>query len=574
MHCCTGFPGFAGVRALDMATENASSAARYVTLRDYLRVIRRYVLLILLLGAVGAAAGLIDASRQSPVYQATAEVGFQDPTQDLGVVGFGSGTAQTPGQLAAVNASTATNPDVMAAVQRKLRSPYTPDELAGAVSASVDTSSGLLLISAQGPDPVFVTRLANAVAAAVVARDNRQTRAQFVRLANTIQGRIARLTASGARSSGSSSQLGFYQYELPRLQTLAAFAKSAQMASPAQVPSGASSPHRTRSLVLGLLLGLLLGIVVAFVRDSTDRRLRRPTDIRSSFEFPVLGHVRGETLGRVVQLADAPSADSAADLEAFRILRRNLEFLDRDGHPHLVLVTSAVPEEGKTTVASSLALAMAAAGKRTLLVDCDLRRPALAARLGAPPRPGLSEYLLGEADPQEILTTVRLIDPGSRNGNGHATANGNGHGADVANGNGHAADAADAHAAAAANGNGHGAGLARHLVFIPAGTPSRRSAELLGSARFGEFLREVSESYDIVVLDSSPLLPVSDTLEMLPSVDAVILCARAARTTRDQAVAARAALARFPERPTGLVVTGINPRDPEYAAYAYAYDYS
>src|SRR5207248_4293629 len=119
--------------------------------------------------------------------------------------------------------------------------------------------------------------------------------------------------------------------------------------------------------------------------------------------------------------------------------------------------------------------------------------------------------------------------------------------------------------------NGH-ALIARPfpLVFIPAGSQTTRSAELLGSPQFRDFLAEVSQSYEVVVLDSSPLLPVSDTLEMLPHVDSVILCARAAKTTREEASAVRAVLAHLPDRPTGLVVTGIKPGDHDYS-YAYGY---
>jgi Mrp family chromosome partitioning ATPase/capsular polysaccharide biosynthesis protein len=526
-----------------MTPEPASQSARYVTVQDYLRVLRRYALLIVLVAAVGAAAGLADAARQTPVYEATSAIALQDPAQDLGIVGLGSGSVETPGQLAAVNSENATSPAVMAAAQRALKSPFSAADLAGAISTSVDTTSGQLLISAQASTADFAARLANAVARAVVARDNAQARSQFTALAATIQHRIAKLSAPGAAGG---PQLSFYEDELPRLQTLASFARSAQLTSLAQPPGSPSSPDTTRSVMLGLVLGLLLGIVVAFIRDSTDRRLRSLPDIRNMFELPVLGHVRNGSMGRVVLGASASGDDDPVDHEAFRILRRNLEFLDREHSPKLILVTSGVPEEGKTTVASSLALAMASMHRRTLLVDCDLRKPTLAKRLDVQPRPGLTDYLTGDARPEDILTTIELAHRGP----------------DRASTNGH--------------GPTSGAERPRPLVFIPAGSPSRRSAELLGSPRFHEFLREVSDSYDVVVLDSSPLLPVSDTRELLPLVDAVVLCARASQTTREQATAVRTALAHFPERPTGLVVTGVSPRDPEYAAgaYGYAYDYS
>ncbi len=116
--------------------------------------------------------------------------------------------------------------------------------------------------------------------------------------------------------------------------------------------------------------------------------------------------------------------------------------------------------------------------------------------------------------------------------------------------------------------------LVHRLVCIPAGAATSRSAELLSSPRFSEFIEQVTSQYDAVVLDSSPLLPVADTLEMLPFADSVIVCVREARTTRDQASAVRSVLARFPRRPAGIVLTGIKPGRAEYEVYEYSHSYS
>jgi Mrp family chromosome partitioning ATPase/capsular polysaccharide biosynthesis protein len=522
--------------------EDTSSAARYVTLRDYLRVLRRYRVAIVLLVIVGGAAGYLDAKRQTPVYEATTAVAFQDPAQDISLVGFGTNNTESPGQLAAENAETIKRPQVIAQVASNLGTHTSAGSIASGLSGQV-SPAGLLDIGARSSSPAFAARLANAAAQVVVAQQNLETQHRFAAIAHDTRRQIDRLS-SRSKSAAAGTQLVFYEDELARLVTLSKFAKGAQIQQPAQPPTSATSPKTVRSTVIGLVLGLLLGIVVAFFRDSTDRRLHSASDIESHLKFPVIGHVRHEVMGRIPHIANGTGDAYQVDLEAFRILRRNLEFLDVDNPPRSVVVTSAVPDEGKTTVAASLAFTMAAAGRQTLLVDCDLRRPALADRLGIEPSPGMSDYLAGQEVPAAIVRRVASREPARLSANGPSVST-------VDNG-----------------------ALSKDLVCIPAGSPTLRAAELLGSSRFSQFLAEVREAYDVVVIDSSPLLPVADTLEMLPHIDGVILCVRDLQTTRDEALAARAALSRFPQRPTGLVVTDIKPHGGEYELYSYSYSYS
>ena len=262
-----------------MATENPSPPARYVTLRDYLRVLRRYRLMIGALAIVGALAGYVAATRQTPIYSATAQISFQDPSQDLSIAGIGSNASQTPGEVASINAATATTPKVMAAAKRRLRTPLSVDDLAAEITTNVAVPSGLLQITATDPDPNLAYRLASAVAGAIVDRDNAQTRAQFAALVGNVQHRIDQAKRQGASAAG---QLGFYEDELARLNTVANLARSAQIAYPAQVPTSSSTPGKSRNTVLGLVLGLLLGVIVAFVRDAMDRRLRDLPDVTST----------------------------------------------------------------------------------------------------------------------------------------------------------------------------------------------------------------------------------------------------------------------------------------------------
>jgi Mrp family chromosome partitioning ATPase len=165
-----------------------------------------------------------------------------------------------------------------------------------------------------------------------------------------------------------------------------------------------------------------------------------------------------------------------------------------------------------------------------------------AIRLGLADSPGLTDYLVNRAGPQDVLQTVELAPAPSGNG-------------------------ADPSAPSSAE-----AGVAQTLVCITAGTQSPQPSELLQAERFHDFLKKVSKAYEMVILDTSPLLPVADTLELVPLVDCVLMCVRSAQTTRDQAHAAKAALEHLPERPTGLVVTGIRRRDAgDYGYYSYSY---
>jgi len=522
--------------------EDSNSGGRYSSARDYLRVLRRYRVMLLVITIVGAAAGYVVAKRQTAVYDANATVSFQDPTQDLSLVGLATSSTQTPAGLAAIAAETATRPQIMQAVKAQLHSPLSVGTLSSLAFASVSANSGLLVVTAAGATPNDAAGLANAVADQIVAQSNRSTQQQFALIAADARRQIA-LLLKARNSVQNTTELAVYQDELARLDTLSGFAKSATIAEFAQPPGSPSSPKTTRSLIIGLLLGLLLGLAAAFGRDAIDSRLRTSHDVEESFALPVIGHVRKQSMGKVAYMSNGGAPMDELDLDAFRILRSNLEALNLERPPKSILVTSAIAEEGKTTVATSLALAMAAAGKLTLLVDCDLRRPVLAERVDVEQSPGLSDYLAGLADAQQILRTVDFAEPLVPGKLRPANQNGDTH------------------------------EVTHRLVCIPGGSVRARTAELLGSPRFAEFLGQVTSAYDAVIIDSSPVLPVADTLEILPHVDAVVVCAREGRTTRDLAAKTREALSRFPRHPAGIVVTGISPRRTEYDVHAYSYSY-
>jgi capsular exopolysaccharide synthesis family protein len=331
-----------------------------------------------------------------------------------------------------------------------------------------------------------------------------------------------------------------YISQLSRLQSLSAVAEPVAVSDEAQIPGSPSSPRPVRNTLAALIFGFLLGIALAYARAAFDRRLRAASDVTAELDFPVVGQIRSQALGHAGSVVVpgskrktlGPLAD--ADGESFRILRHNVRYLAADEEMRTILVTSAMAQEGKSTVSGCLAMASAEAGKRTLLVECDLRRPVLAGRFGLNEGPGLSDYLTGNAEPHEIIQVV-THDSGDETGPREP--------------------------------------VSEPLVCITAGSPPPRPADLLGSERFRAFLDEVSSVYDTVIVDTAPLLTVADTLEIVPHVSCVLLCVRLQQSTRDQANAAGEALARLPKRPTGLVLTDVQDTGEGYYGY-YAADTS
>lgn len=508
--------------------------SRLPTLHDRMQMLRRYRLVILGITAVAAAVALGLSMRSDKVYEASAQVSFHDVNRDLNLVGGLAPQSDLPATLAAAAASTLTRQRIIDEVRRRLGTNQTNEQLRDAITATVDPTSNLVVVTAEADSGEFAARLANTVAARAVEQTNQDSRRRFAVAARQLRARLAKFKPSEQLTSGAA-----LLQELTHNETLAKVAAPADLRSTARVPTSPSSPKPIRNTILGGILGLIVALVIAFILSSLDRRLRNSGEIQSQLQMPVIGHVRDDMLGKTV--LDKDRKLDLASLEAFRMLRTNLDFMDVDTKLRSVAITSALPEEGKSTVAASLAIAATSMGARTLLVECDLRHPALAGRLHLAKEPGLTDYLTGTAAPGDILQSIAVAD---------ATAM-------APSGNGVAPDAAE-----------------HQLVCITAGTRNPRAGELLGSERFKTFLEQVADAYDLVILDTAPVLPVADTLSLAPLVDRVLVCVRAARTTRAQAQAGIDALKRVKVESIGIVATGETKREEyvygRYTPYAYA----
>jgi Mrp family chromosome partitioning ATPase/capsular polysaccharide biosynthesis protein len=502
---------------------------REFTMSEYFGAIRRHRSLILIVTLLCTAVGLGLSLAQKKTYSATATLAVGDPNAPNNVVGGGSVLLETPLQLASAYSPQVTRQEVVNRVKQVTGTTLSTNALQNAVGVAIDPNSYALQITANARNPQQAARIANAFANADASITTGAARAQYRAQAKAV--------SKSLKKASQSEQLLTVQ-TLSRLQQLSAVVTPLSVSQPATVPTGPSSPKTARNTLAGLGLGLLLGIALAFGRDAFDRRVRKVSDITEELDHPIVGNIPSTALGtpRPPGKKQRKTAQllSERNNESFRILRQNVSFLSAQQADRIVLVTSGMPQEGKSSVAAGLALAMAQAGKRTLLVDCDLRRPVIAERLGLKQTPGLTDFLTGHAQPHEILQVVPMTQ---------LSPNGNGSGPQI------------------------DSGEATNLVCISSGSHVPLPAEMLDSEGFRAFIKDVGEAYEAVVLDTAPLLTIADTLGILPAASAVLLCVRLGRTTRDQTHAAQAALDRLPSRPVALVVTDVKDQETGYYAY-------
>lgn len=483
-------------------------------LADYGRIVRERRWIILVVTVVCVAASVLLTLRQHNSYASIAQLDYAGESQSLGIVGAPTFPSRTGKELAEYGAQTILQVSVLHRVREALATDLSVVKLREQLSASVDPQSNLVSLVAVADDPNFAASLANEVARQTANAAATSLRKQYTLAANDLRRRERAL----GHSAKDIAEAALYSQQITRLRALSNISAPVTIVRQAQPESNPVSPKPVRNAVLGLFVGLLLGLLAAFVRDTLDKRLRNPDEVRGVLDIPVVGHLRDQAMGGAGPLPGAVTL-TAGDLEAFSVLRANLRHLGGDKPRHAIAVTSATAGEGKSTIAASLALSSALAGQRTLLVECDLRRPSLAQRLGlAETSPGLIDYLTGAAAPADVVQTLGVA--------GTTTPM-------------------------------LGGAPPLPLAVVLAGSPTERPVALLGSPAFVEFVAQVRAAYQVIVFDTSPLLTVADTLELLPHVDGTLVCVRTGHTTRAQAQAARSVLARVPHGADGLVITGV-----------------
>ena len=532
-----------------MSTSTAGAVT--LELRDYIAVIRRRKVLILLITAVLVLITLGYSLTRTPLYQANAQVLVDRRDSDV-VLGImpGSDPDAIKNEMQLMRSGR-----TLAAIEKSLG--YLPDvELKPA-----STLNPGVIVLATDPDAERAAEMANDFAEAYVAERRRLTNDDLEAAISEIQtqmedlaievaatdqqiqdlmvqvddtpesdterirlleAQIAQLQVQNDPSNVSSRQ-SVLQTKLDQLKTAlsSTAGRGRLVVSTAPTPESPVSPTPVRDATIALAAGLFLGLAVAFLRDYTDDTLRTKEDLdRTTGGVPVLGIIPAitEWRDRKTALLESVSHPNSPASEAYRGLRTAIEFVGVEQKLDIIHMTSSTSGEGKTTTSANLAVTLARAGKRVILIDCDLRRPRLHQFFGLDNSIGFTSVILGSSRIEEALQPVPGV-PG--------------------------------------------------LLIMASGPPPPNPSELLSTKTVRSKLDALARSSDYVVIDSPPLLPVSDSV-IISSLADITLLVVTARTTARRSLLRSIEMLRQVDAPLeGLVFNGVHSE----GTYGYGYGY-
>lgn len=438
---------------------------------DYLAAVRRRWWLMAVLAVLGAAAGYQQAASTTPAYRSTATVYVSLSRGDT-VTELVQGSTYTR-NLVESYVRLARQPYVLQPVIDDLGLDVTPARLAGSVTTEAPLDSMLIEISASSASPERAARIANAVAAQL---------------------------GKAVADLSPASQDGLATVQVTTV-------------GPATPAAWAYTPNTKLLVMTGGGAGLALGLVLALAWLRLDTRVRTVDDLRGR---TVLGSVPRDRAFRHDGPLTVVTSPRGPIAEAYRRVRANLDFLDSATRVRTVVVTSTLPGDGKSTTSASLALALAHTGRRVLLVDADLRRPALARMCGLEESAGLTTVLTHRA----TLEDVR--QPWGSDG----------------------------------------------LDVLTSGPVPPNPTQLIDSQAMADFLRDAQDRYDVVIVDTSPLLAVTDAAVLARRASGAIVVARARRVRRKDLAEALATLDGLGATCLGVVLNA-GPRTPHASSYGY-----
>jgi len=478
------------------------------TLRSYIGLVRRRKWWIAAAALLGLAASLGLSLTQAKQYSASAQILVQS-----------SATAtqlQTDIQLV-------TSGPVEALVSSKLGSKP-------GVSVAEVAQTSVIAITAISSSSPRAALIANTYAKAFVSYMQGVATGSLMAAESQLQTQIRKVGAQlkGLRGTGGSAgqqaallnQQAVLRAQLEQMQVsgVPALSGGAEFVTPAQAPSSPSSPKPVQDILLGLAAGLVLGLALAFLRDSLDETLSSTETAEQVGGAAVLALVPEVTAGkkRDRPLVIAVSKPLSPAAESYRSLRTSLQFVRQERALRTVVVTSPAVDEGKTATVVNLGAVFAQAGERVVLVSCDLRRPRLAHFFGLDEQAGLTAVLLGERSLDEVVQPVSGFET---------------------------------------------------LWLLGAGKVPANPAELLTGPAAREVFAALRAEFDLVLIDSPPVLPVSDAAVLSKDADGTLMVVAAGLTRRSDLRRATEKLAQVNAPVVGTVLTGVTSQ----TGYGYGY---
>jgi Mrp family chromosome partitioning ATPase/capsular polysaccharide biosynthesis protein len=557
-----------------------------MTLEHYWTVLLKQWKLILgcfLLVGLGT---LIASKLTTPLYQATALVQVTASSSSNSQTDYTNLLASD--QLVQTEAELATSGPVLSEVASHFPD-ISPGLVAKEASSSPTLNTQLFQIVVLDPDPRRAAALANDIAQTLIGQETKYAQQQNMQNAQQIQqdlnttsqqisvlsGKIANLQSIGGHQAEVvvlESQLTSLQQHYTQWQMLLAqlelneaendnFLRIVQSAQPSSAPVRPNIPLNTG---IGFLAGLFLGILAAILVDRLDTRVRTPEALSELLSWPIIGTIwrdRVAKAGKRAELVDPQGRD--ANVESYRILRTNIGFSSIDKPLRLLMVTSAMPGDGKSTVAANLAIFMAKAGKNTLLVDADLRRPVQHEIFNLPPdKKGLSNAVLAVgtdgARAQQFMAPIASPSLAAIPRSG-------------GDGTRPSADGAR-QAIFPLEEFAHAVGVP-NLRVMPSGPLPPNPSELLDSKSMQRFYSIVADcGADVVIFDAPPIRGLSDASIIASKVDGTMLVVDSTRATRGQLRQVKTLLAQAGAGVIGCVVNKQR-RSRHDSSYSYYYYY-
>ncbi|MFD1536115.1 polysaccharide biosynthesis tyrosine autokinase [Nonomuraea guangzhouensis] len=441
----------------------------------YLRLLRRNWLLLLLSLGIGVGAAVVVTANTPPQYVATISmlVSGHDREGSLS-------TAYQAGMLSAQRVQSYATLLSSRRVVSQITAPEDIRRLQANIAAEVVPGTVLLRATVTDNDPARAARLANTLGL------------RFTQLIDQIE-----RPTPGSRPTIKITVVD--QAETPQLPV---------------------SPKPMVNMAIAVLIALLIAVATLVFRDRLDTTIKSSDTLQRTSKSSTLGIIGYERDARRHPLIVRPRGRSSRS-EAFRSLRTNLQFIGVDRQPKSLVITSCLPNEGKSSTSSNLAITLAQAGWRVLLIDGDLRRPRIPTYLGIEGAVGLTDVLIGKARLDQV------IQPWGE----------------------------------------------PRLFVLPSGQIPPNPSELLGSRGMRNLLDQVVSDYDMVIIDAPPLLPVTDAATLSAICDGVLLVARYGKTRQEHILRGTELLSSINARIVGTVMNFVPAKASRYDGYGYGYGY-